>query len=52
MIRTIEEYKGEPCLIFDTELTVASGLELGDWVEIKVASDGTVTVSPVIQPDA
>ena len=51
MIKTIEEYNGEPCLIFDADLVAASGLLLGDVVDVEVRHDGSLTISPVAQPE-
>ena len=52
MIKTIKEYDGEPCLIFDVDLETASGLVPGDIVDVEVRPDGTISISPVMQAEA
>ena len=47
VIKTIKEYDGETCLIFDVDLEAASGLIAGDIVDVEVRPDGTILVSPV-----
>lgn len=47
MIKSIAQFEGSPCLIFDAELLEATRLKLGDSVEVSVAEDRSLIIQPV-----
>lgn len=52
VIKTITEFDGQACLIFDVDLETASGLVAGDVVDVEVSPDGTIFILPVTQEKA